>query len=417
MVELPDEAAVVVLVAGIGPRPPQDRPPERPLEVLDRLHRDRVDHLLVELRIALGRAPSRPARAGAGRRGPPASYAVPAASTSSTLEVLADAVLAQSAPSGTRSVTSLIAAVREPRREARIHRVDAQPAVRRDRAAPAGASHAGEHVRHDRPCGCRCAAPACPRTDGIARRDVPAQRARGPSSSMTPSITLRVGLAVEPRRSLGVGDELLQLLVDQPALRELEVEHLARAAAARRCPRPVRTRRNANESLSDSALFGRSRTGRTSSASRGLQDAVAEVLRGRPSRAESNSALRTASTRRQSRGSIVLVLLEPERGRGGDLRRGGRRAFAVQPDDRRRTRSAPTECSACRRRSPPPWRRRDRSCPPCERPVEVRVRRAVGHRRRSTAITRGSAPDRPACAAAARRRGCRPRRRCTTPAS
>jgi hypothetical protein len=49
--ELLDVAAVVVCHAPIGP---ERDPPERPLEMTDRRHRHRVDHLLVKLWVGLG---------------------------------------------------------------------------------------------------------------------------------------------------------------------------------------------------------------------------------------------------------------------------------------------------------------------------------------------------------------------------
>ena len=55
--QLADELAVVELVVGVSLVAPEDGAAERLLEVLDGLHGDGVDHLLVEGRVALGGRP------------------------------------------------------------------------------------------------------------------------------------------------------------------------------------------------------------------------------------------------------------------------------------------------------------------------------------------------------------------------
>ena len=56
--ELPDEVAVVELVVGIGPVAPEHGRPRARSKCVDGLHRHGVDHLLVELRVALRRRPA-----------------------------------------------------------------------------------------------------------------------------------------------------------------------------------------------------------------------------------------------------------------------------------------------------------------------------------------------------------------------
>ena len=144
--QLLDEAAVVVGVLRVRPGPPEDGAAERALEVLDRLHRHGVDHLLVELRVALR---GRPAVLREQARVVQVDGLVPLARGVHVLdgEVLADRPLLASVSQRILSVTSLIVGGGEPRREARVHGVDADAAVRRvadgglrvaDRRAPRG---------------------------------------------------------------------------------------------------------------------------------------------------------------------------------------------------------------------------------------------------------------------------------------
>src|SRR6266545_1010889 len=57
-VQLLDEGAVVGGLVRVRPRAPEDGATEGALEVLDRPHRHGIDHLLVELRVALRRGPA-----------------------------------------------------------------------------------------------------------------------------------------------------------------------------------------------------------------------------------------------------------------------------------------------------------------------------------------------------------------------
>ena len=118
-------------------------------------------------------------------------------------------------------------------------------------------------------------------------------------------------------------------------------------------PRPVMRRRKANEFV-DFSLFGRSEVAAARRARRAPAGCRCRSPNFSLPAPTSNRALAHGLDAPPVARQHVLVLLEPERGGGGDLRRRGRRALAVQADDVRRSRTAPTGCSACRRRAPSP---------------------------------------------------------------
>ena len=98
-------------------RRPQGQASERALEVFDRPHRDRVDHLLMELRVGFRRRAARPATRRWGWLRSTRRVAAPARRIDvDDLEILADRTRLRSFSHGTATVASLTPSVRERRR-------------------------------------------------------------------------------------------------------------------------------------------------------------------------------------------------------------------------------------------------------------------------------------------------------------
>jgi hypothetical protein len=149
-------------------------------------------------------------------------------------------------------------------------------------------------------------------------------------------------LLVVRLRNLRVRDELLQVRVEQPALRDLQVEHLLtgrrfREAEAGQHPQE-------RERVAAGPALRQAQTGPDGEGRGGLQDTVAELvaqalraLGGREQRV--HDRLDTLPVARE----IGLVPLEPQRDGRSDLRGGRRGPRAVQPDQRRAAEDRPRD--------------------------------------------------------------------------